>query len=99
MMVKNPHSYPIEVLTQSLEFCIAELENSRSTLDMDLVYIRGVDERIRRYRDLSTKSNTFLKGLIREAERIIKERKDRPDTVSLAPIGTLAPTSGVFEDG
>lgn len=30
-MVKNPHAYPIVMLTQGLEYCIAELEELRAT--------------------------------------------------------------------
>lgn len=75
-MIKNPHAYPMVMFTEGLEYCINELENARTTIAEDEEYIRGVDERIRRYRDLSSKSSDFLRGLIRESERIIKERND-----------------------
>lgn len=48
-MVKNPHAYPIVMLTQGLEYCIAELENLRTTTAEDALYIKLLEEDMEDY--------------------------------------------------
>lgn len=45
-MIKNPHAYPLVMFMEGLEHCINELENARTTIAEDAIYIKRLEEQL-----------------------------------------------------
>jgi len=43
MIIRNPHAYPLAMITEGLELAINELENARTTIAEDLEYQRKLE--------------------------------------------------------
>lgn len=42
-IIRNPHAYPMSMITEGLEHAINELENARTTIAQDLEYQRKIE--------------------------------------------------------